>query len=171
MAEPIEHKVQYDARESLIRKLREAPEIHSEAILDAYEILQLLRDKGILEIAKGLLGSGEKVMDIFSTTLGSDQSVTLLRNLVILTKILGGINPKMLEDVQSVLMQQANQEASAKPPGIFHSLRGIFSSDSLRFIGTISRVFESIGRSLSSNQAKSDSLIGKNRQKITPHNA
>jgi hypothetical protein len=65
MAAPILLKLpEPDPREALYRRLENAPKEHAEALLAACDILQELHDKGLLEIAKGALGSGEKVLQI-----------------------------------------------------------------------------------------------------------
>ena len=44
-----------NSRNDLIRRLEVAPEKHAEAILAAYELLQRLHEKGLIDIANGLL--------------------------------------------------------------------------------------------------------------------
>ncbi|MEA2539054.1 MAG: hypothetical protein QOH35_420, partial [Acidobacteriaceae bacterium] len=61
MAEPILLNLPpSDPRETLYKRLESAPHEHAEALLTTYDILQGLHDQGILELAKGALGSSEK---------------------------------------------------------------------------------------------------------------
>ena len=65
MAEPILLNLPpRDPREALYQRLENAPQEHAEALLATYDILQDLHDKGVLDLLKGMLGSGEKVLEI-----------------------------------------------------------------------------------------------------------
>jgi uncharacterized protein YjgD (DUF1641 family) len=110
-----------DPREELIRKLDKAPQEHAEALLDSYDILQLLRDKGILELTKGVLGSGEKVLEVLTKTLETEEAISLLRNLIILVKLVGGLNPEVLEEVQTALTHSVQRARNQNLRGSFMS--------------------------------------------------
>jgi hypothetical protein len=57
-----------DPREALYERLKSAPHEHAEALLNVYDILQELQDRAVLDLAKGLLGSGEEVLQILVTS-------------------------------------------------------------------------------------------------------
>ena len=64
MAVPIKFQVpQYDPREELRARLDAAAVEHSEALLEAYEVLQGLHDRGILAALKGALGASDMVLE------------------------------------------------------------------------------------------------------------
>jgi hypothetical protein len=44
-----------DSREDLIRRVEQAPIEHAAAVLAAYDLLQLLHEKGLLDLLNGLL--------------------------------------------------------------------------------------------------------------------
>ncbi len=46
-----------------MRKLEQAPEEHAEALLSAYDLLQRMHEKGLIELASGLLSASETVVD------------------------------------------------------------------------------------------------------------
>ena len=65
MAQPILLELpQHDPREILYERLKRAPHEHAEALLNVYDILQELQDRGVLDPAKGALSSGEEVLQI-----------------------------------------------------------------------------------------------------------
>lgn len=154
-----------DPREELIQKLDKAPQEHAEALLDSYDILQLLRDKGILELTKGVLGSGEKVLEVLTKTLETEEAVSLLRNLIILVKLVGGLNPEVLEEVQTALSHSAQRARNEKPPGLFHVLRRLASADSRRALDTLASVTQAVGRNL--YKAEEPGLRGEKREMVT----
>jgi len=64
MARPIPlHLAPRDSRDELGSRLQQAPLDHAEAVLAGYEVLQLLHDRGVLELARGTLGGGEKILE------------------------------------------------------------------------------------------------------------
>jgi uncharacterized protein YjgD (DUF1641 family) len=169
MAEAIPfYNAHYDRREILFHKLQNAPKEHVEALLDSYEILQLLHDKGLLEVTKGLLGSGEKVLEVLTKTMTTEEAIALFRNLTVLVKILGGINPEILEDVQHALSKSVDQARQHRSPGFFSILTKLFSPGTLRFVGTAAVVMNVLGRNL--GKAKEPGMQGKRRQMVTRRN-
>ncbi|HEX3988603.1 MAG TPA: DUF1641 domain-containing protein, partial [Verrucomicrobiae bacterium] len=53
-----------DPRAELQNRLQNAPLEHAEALLSAYEVLQELHDRGVLDQMLGALGSRDKVVEI-----------------------------------------------------------------------------------------------------------
>ena len=88
-----------DPREVLYQRLENAPREHAEALLAACEILQGLHDKGLLELAKGALGSGEKVLEILVEAGNSPEVIRGIRNLMVLAKMADALDPEVLEDL------------------------------------------------------------------------
>jgi hypothetical protein len=75
----------------LYDRLSAAPQEHCEALLNVYDILQELQDRGVLELAKGTLGSSEKVLKILVDVAKKPEMIRGIRNLMILTTI-GGLS-------------------------------------------------------------------------------
>jgi uncharacterized protein YjgD (DUF1641 family) len=149
MAEPIPFPPPpRDPRAALIRQLENAPMDHAEALLDAYAILQLLRDKGLLEIAKGALGSGEKILDLLTETIDSREFVRAVRNLVILGKIAGSLDPVVLEKIVAAVSGSVSEARTQKPPGLLHLLGTLAGPDSRRALGPIVTALASLGATL-----------------------
>src|ERR1700682_1115711 len=97
MAQPISlHVAPRDPRDELNSRLQQAPMDHAEAILAAYEVLQGLHDRGVLELARGALGSSEKVLEIAVDAAQSPQSIRGIRNLLLVINMLGAIDPERL---------------------------------------------------------------------------
>jgi uncharacterized protein YjgD (DUF1641 family) len=159
-----------DPREALYKKLANAPAAHAEALLDGYEVLQLARDKGLLELAKGALGSGEKLMTQMTEIIGTDEVISLTRNLVIVVKILASLNPQMLEDIEKAVTKNANIAKAEKPPGLLHLLRAFLSAESRRFMGLLAAILQILGHNLQQGRAQSPAILGKTRKKTTRHN-
>jgi uncharacterized protein YjgD (DUF1641 family) len=169
MAEPIDFTPRpRDPRAELYQKLCKAPERHVEALLDAYAILQLLRDNGILELAKGVLGSGERVLEIVTETMERDEVVRTIRNLFVLLKIIGSLDPEMLENVLKSVSNDVADAKTKKPPGIIRLMNELSSEESRRALAPIVAALKSLGKNLPA--AKSLREKGK-RKKTTRHSA
>ena len=78
-----------DPREELRKRLDEAPIEHAAALLDSWELLQQLHDHGVLELLRGALGAGDKLIETAVDAAKSDESVRAMRNALILGKMLG----------------------------------------------------------------------------------
>lgn len=126
----------------------DSPEEHAESMLDASAILQLLRDKGVLEIIKDALGSMEKVMEVITETLEREDVVRTVRNITVLIKILGSIEPDTLENVMKSLSSATHGTAAQKPPGLLHLLSQLSSGDTRRALEPIAAALQALGRSI-----------------------
>jgi len=170
MAKPIFYSPpDVDARSQLIRRLEEAPREHAEALLDAYDILRLLHEKGILELVKGALGSGEKVLGILTETLEMKETVRTIRNLVILLKIVGGLDPQLLEAVQAAVNDNIARVRNQEPPGLLKVSGKLAGRDSRRALSLLAGVMEAVGQNLVTAEVPTDQ--SQKRKRTTRHRA
>lgn len=158
-----------DARSQLIQRLQEAPQEHAEALLDAYDILRLLHEKGVLELVKGALGSGEKVLQIFTETLEMKETVRTLRNFAILMKIIGGLDPQLLEALQSAITDNIARARNQDPPGLVKIAGRFAARDSRRAMGMLAGVMEAVGQNLMTAEVPTDQ--SQKRKRTTRHSA
>ena len=61
--------------------LQKAPQEHAEALLAACEVLQGMHDKGVLELRRGTLGGGERVVEQFVAVARGAEAIRGTRNL------------------------------------------------------------------------------------------
>src|SRR6202163_2339477 len=98
MAKPIPLQLPArDPREELRSRLDRAPLEHAEALLAGYEVLQGLHDQGVLELLRGLLSAGSKVLEAAAEVGQAPESVRAIRNLIVLWKTLGEIDPALFD--------------------------------------------------------------------------
>ena len=134
-------------RQEYYHDLHGAPE-DAGSMLDAHAILQLLRDKGVLEIIKDALGSMEKVMEVITETLEREEVVRTVRNVTILIKLLGSIEPETLENIMKSLSNATETSTSRKPPGFLRLLSQLTSGDTRRALEPIAAALQAAGRSI-----------------------
>lgn len=151
MARPISLEIPpRDPRKELLTRLENAPQEHAEALLDAYELLQELHDHRVLEVLRGALGASDKLMENATRAAESPQSVAALRNLIIIAKTLGSMNPDLVQCIATATSETLGSERKPviEPPGLF-SLLGQFRRKELRrSIALINRFLETLGNQL-----------------------
>jgi len=153
MAKPVEIRpVIHDAREELHRKLENAPLEHADALLAGYEVLQLLHDSGTLDLVRGVLGAGDEVARHLVGLATQPEAVRGLRNLLVLSKLLGSIDPEVLHGLVSALPAAIEQKPADHPPSLFAIFRQMSSRNSRRTLAMTAAALESIGKGFDPNK-------------------
>ena len=151
MARPISlHVAPRDPRDELNSRLQQAPMDHAEAVLAAYEVLQGLHDRGVLELMRGTLGGSEKILEQVVAIASGPESIRATRNLLLLVTTLGEIEPALLSDLTRAIpraLVQANAEES-KPPGLFKLMATFWNKDFRRGLAACNDLLVVFGRNL-----------------------
>jgi uncharacterized protein YjgD (DUF1641 family) len=147
--------VQADPREQLLRRIQDAPIDHADAVLSAYDLLQQLHNTGTLDVLRGALGAGDVLVEHVVSLLTAPESVNALRNLILIGKVLGSINPEVLHAVVEGIPQAVAQTPGAKPPSLFALGRRVASQDARRGLAAAVSVMEVLGRGLAKGSAGS----------------
>ena len=137
-----------DPREALFRKLENAPQDHAEALLAAYDVLQKLHDRGVLDMVRGGLGSSDQILKILIDATNTPEAIRGMRNLIILAKMADSLDPELLAGLAKVIPDSLAQAKKEKPLGLVHLLRKFRSPDSRRVLTLMARVLEALGRGL-----------------------
>jgi uncharacterized protein YjgD (DUF1641 family) len=140
-----------DPQRELNSRLEQAPLEHAEAVLAAYEVLQSLHDSGVLEVLRGTLNGGEKILGQVVEVASGPEAIRATRNLLLLVKALGEIEPALLSDLTRAVpraLVQANSE-EAKPPGLFKLMSTFWKKDFRRGLAAFNDLIVMFGRNLS----------------------
>src|SRR5258705_7307579 len=84
-----------DPREELRARLETAPIEHAQAVLAGYEVLQALHDRGVLELLRGALGAGDKIVESAVGAASAPESIRAMRNALLLAEALRTIQPQL----------------------------------------------------------------------------
>ncbi len=157
MARPIPLELpKRDPREELHSRLEKAPAEHAEAILAGFEVLQGLHDRGVLELLRGVLDGGNKILEIVVEATKTPEAIRGIRNLVIMTKIFGSIDPELLkklaEAIPDVLVGEAKAQET-EPPGFWEVLHILRSKNLRRGLTVVNNLLEALGRNFSSEKS------------------
>lgn len=152
MARPIPlHLAPRDPRGDLDSRLQQAPLEHAEALLAGYEVLQGLHDHGVLELLRGTLGGSEKILEQMVAVASGPEAIRASRNLLLLVRTLGEIEPALLSDLTRAVpkaLVQANAEEH-KPPGLFKLLGTFLNKDFRRGLSAFNDLMVAFGKNLS----------------------
>lgn len=144
-----------DPQRELNLRLEQAPLKHAEAVIAAFEVLQSLHDSGVLELLRGTLGGGEKILEQVVDVTRSPESIRLTRNILLLVRALGEIDPSLLSDLTRAVpgaLVKANAEA-AKPPGLFKLMTTFWNKDFRRGLAAFNDLLVMFGKNLSGKKA------------------
>jgi uncharacterized protein YjgD (DUF1641 family) len=136
-----------NSRDDLIRKVDQAPVEHAEAVLAAYDLLQRLHEKGLIDLLNGLLSAGDTVVDRVVDVISSKEMVTTLRMALIFGNLLSSI------DVDKLHAMISNSRTEA--PSLLALGRQAMSKDSRRSMAVTMGFLNVLGQALSAQQTPS----------------
>jgi uncharacterized protein YjgD (DUF1641 family) len=145
MAQPI--PLQLPPRDTASRGIPEADK-HADAIASSLELLQLLHDRGVVELLRGMVGAGDQLVGTVTAAVDTPESLRAIRNFLLLTKFFGSIPPDVLSSLVHTAVKGAEREKACRPPGIFHLLRRLLNPDSRHAMAVGLDLLESVGKGL-----------------------
>jgi uncharacterized protein YjgD (DUF1641 family) len=151
MANPIPfHAPAIDKRDVLRARLEQAPDTHADAILAAYELLQALHDRGILDVTTSVLRASDELLEKVVDNTNTPEVIRAIRNLMFWRQVLGRIEPTWFQGIfQAIPDGLATATAQRdEPVGLWKLLRRAMSKDSLRGLAAGIDFVESFGRHL-----------------------
>jgi uncharacterized protein YjgD (DUF1641 family) len=125
-----------------------APTPHTEALDSALDLLQLLHDRGVLDLLRGLVGAGDQVVDIVTTALNSPDAIRGMRNFLLLTKFFATVPPEVLSRLVQAATEGASRQKSAQPPSLLQLMRRINTPDARHGMAVLIDLLESVGKGL-----------------------
>jgi uncharacterized protein YjgD (DUF1641 family) len=141
-------------RAELRARLDRAPEEHAEALLAAYEILQQLYDRGMLDTMRSALAASDELLEKAVDNVKTPASIHAIRNLLFWRQILGSIEPEWFRGIfqaipEGIARATADRE---KPVTLFGLLRQLTNRDSLRALAAAIDFLQTFGHHLQSVQ-------------------
>jgi uncharacterized protein YjgD (DUF1641 family) len=135
------------SRDDLIRKVDQAPVEHAEAVLAAYDLLQRLHEKGLIDLLNGLLSAGDTVVDRVVDVISSKEMVTALRIVLIFGDLLSAIDADKLSTVVS--------NSRRKAPSLLAIGKQAISKDARRSMAITVGLLNVFGEALNAQQTPS----------------
>ena len=148
MAQPIAFHIPAKQGPTNTERLRDAPEEHAEALLSAYELLQILHDRGVLNFIRGLVGGGDELIGTIAAAVDTPESIRAIRNFLLLTKFFANIPPDVLTSLAETVSAGAKREKAHKAPRLLHLLWRLRNEDSRHAAAVALDLFEGLGKGL-----------------------
>jgi uncharacterized protein YjgD (DUF1641 family) len=151
MARPISLELPpRDPHEELRKRLEQAPVAHAEALLDSFELLQQLHDHGVFELLRGALGASDKLIETAVDAAKSDLSIRAIRNAIILGKMLGSIDPDVLQGIALAAGETLGcyEMPIVEPPGLLSLLSQFRQKELRRSIALLNKFLVALGNQI-----------------------
>src|SRR5438270_2929861 len=130
MAEPIVFATPEKTVPVNLERLRNAPPEHADALLSGYELLQLLHDRGVLNLLRGMVAGGDALISTITAAVDSPESIRAIRNFLLLTKFFASIPPDVLSSLADTVEAGAKREKAHRAPGLLRLLWRLRNEDS-----------------------------------------
>jgi len=131
-----------------MERLEDALHKHTDAIVSALELLQLLDDRGVLNLLRGLVGAGDQIVGMLTSAAGAPESLRGMRNFILLTKFFASVPPEVLESLVRTASEGAEREKANRAPGLLQLLRRAGSENSRHAMAVTLDLLESVGKAL-----------------------
>jgi len=148
MAQPIVFEAPPKPGPGSIEQLRNAPAAHAEALLSAYELLQALHDRGVLNLLRGVVGAGDELIGTIAAAVDTPESIRGIRNFLLLTKFFVSIPPEVLSSLAETVSSGAKREKAQKAPGLLQLLWRLRNENSRHAAAVALDLLEGVGKGL-----------------------
>ena len=123
----------------------------------AYEVLQELHNRGVLEIMRGALAASDEILLTVVDNAKTPDAIRAIRNLLFWRRILGSIEPEWFKGIfqaipEGIARATAERETTSQPSSAV--LRRLMSKDSLRGLAAATDFLQAFGRHLRSSEAE-----------------
>lgn len=150
MAKPIQLDIPTRNREAEHRAmLATLPVEHAEALADLLALAEDLRRHNVINTLRGAVGAGGQLITYVAEAMAQPETARGLRNLIALSKLLGSINPELLETVQRSLPESWTDPASrgetTKTPSLWKVGRTLTSPPARRALMGMGMVLAAVG--------------------------
>jgi putative oxidoreductase len=147
MANPVEFRqfTPSDSRGDLMRRLDQAPAEHAEALLECYDLVQRLHEKGLIDLLNGLLSASDTVTERLVDVASSKQAVAGLRIALMFSNLLNEIDTDRVHGLVAA--------ADDKPPSLITIARTAASENARRGMAVGVGLLEVFGKALHKSSA------------------
>lgn len=137
-----------DPKLELQRRLAAAPNEHAESLLVAYDLLEEAHKQGILDALHGAIGAKDTIVGLVANYSSEPMSVNAIRNLLILGKILGTIDPEPLSTISKEMAEAiGTHQREKEPPSLWQLFKRATSPDARRGLSFLTLMLGALGRS------------------------
>ncbi len=140
-----------DHKAELQQRLAEAPTEHAAAILELLDLLDVLHQRNVLTTLRGAVGAGGELVGYVAHAAAQPESIRAMRNLLAMAKIIGQIDPELIDAVQRSIPPQfkdRNARRETPAPSFWKMLRTFWSPPVQRVLFAWGLMLSGIGHYL-----------------------
>ena len=156
MAKPIQIDIPTRNRSAeLQQRLAEASVEHGDALLELLELIEELHERKVLTTVRGAIGARDSLISFAAQAAAQPESIRAIRNLLAIAKIVGKIDPELIEIVAKSIppaLQDRVARRTAPAPSLWKVARLFWSPPVRRTLMATGLVLAGIGYYL--NQEK-----------------
>ena len=147
MAKFIDYKYKAPPPEEVLReKVAAAPLDHAKALLKVYELLDAAEKHGVLDLLRGAISAEDAILGKVAAYASAPEGVNTVRNLLVLGRLIGSIDPDVFAEGVKDLTTSVVQESKRRPRGFLTITRQLRKGDAVRGLSITLAALESIGR-------------------------
>jgi uncharacterized protein YjgD (DUF1641 family) len=152
MANPLPYKpASVEPRAELETQIAAAPKERGEALLAAWDLLETAHDEGMLDVLHGAVYAKDKIFGTVAQYAKQQESVYAMRNAIALVKILGSLDPEILENVAKAMAEASEEHRNEeRPPSLWKLIRRVNTEESRRGLSFLTLMLAGLGRSMGS---------------------
>ncbi|MGC2297229.1 MAG: hypothetical protein WA476_00395 [Acidobacteriaceae bacterium] len=149
MAKPIQ--IDFPVRDhqaELKERLADAPAEHAAAILELLDLLEVLHERNALSTIRGAIGAGDDLVGHLAKAAAQPESIRAMRNMLAMAKILGSIDPEVIEAVQRSIPPQVTDRTARRQtpaPSFWKIVRTFWSPPARRVLMALGLMLGGIG--------------------------
>jgi uncharacterized protein YjgD (DUF1641 family) len=133
-----------------------ATEKRAEAILAAYELLEVARECEVLDLVQGVISARTTILAQLAEFASKPQAVNASRNLIILAKILGELDSDLISDFAVEFKAVSPQtDREEPPPTLWQLTKQANQPDVRRGLSFILQSLGALGRAVKAGSADS----------------
>ena len=114
-----------------------------------WDLLQTAHDQGILDLLDGMVSAKDTIAITIAKYAKTPEGIAAIRNLLATVKLLGQLDPEILDNLSLVLSKAtAEHQAEQRPPSLWQLFRRSTSADSRRGLSFLTLLLAGLGKSL-----------------------
>lgn len=137
-----------DYHQELMKRVENAPREHAEALLVLWDTLETAHRQGVLELVQGMIGGKDIIAGKLAESAALPESVAAIRNGIALARLLGSIDPDMLQRLARGMehAQQEHKREEGRPPSLWRLFRRSTSPNARRGLSFLTHLLITLGR-------------------------
>jgi uncharacterized protein YjgD (DUF1641 family) len=130
----------------LQKQLIAAPVEHAEALLVAFDLLEEAHRQGVLDALHGAIGAKDTIMASLAAYSDERVSINALRNLLVLGRILGTLEPEPLSRMSKAMFAAGEEhKAEKEPPSLWQLFKRMRRPEIRRGLSFLTRMLGAVG--------------------------